>query len=73
MRFHLERFRSVFPMMRGYLADLLPEQVRAYDTFVARIGPDCMYARAALKVLFVEANHRDGERFRQSLRERGYG
>jgi hypothetical protein len=72
VRFHPERFKRIFPQLREYLTNLLPQHVATYDSFVKRLGPDCVYARAALKVLWVEATERDGERFEQSLRSRGY-
>lgn len=72
MKFHLERFRGIFPEIRDELFEVLPEHVRTYESFVRRLGPDCTYARAALKVIFIEATRTHGERFEQSLRLRGY-
>jgi hypothetical protein len=75
MRYLHEQFKLILPQIEADLVGLgghLPKLFEQHRKFVASKGANCIYARATLKLIFVEALHRDRERFELSLRNRGY-
>jgi hypothetical protein len=72
MKYETEKFRRFFPLIRDYLDTVVPELVKQYDTYVRRLGARCIYARATLKIIFIEAKRRDRDGFEHALRARGY-
>lgn len=75
MRYQPELFKTVLPSIRGDLLPLgghVPQLLDAYDGYVRRLGEHCIYARATLKLLYLEANNLDQPAFELALRNGGY-
>jgi len=75
MKYLHEQFSRILPQIESELVTLsphIPKLLAQRATFQSSRGPNCPFARATLKLVFVEALHRDGENFRKSLRVRGY-
>lgn len=75
MRYLHEQFKLILPQIEADLVGIgesLPKLLEQHVRFVDKKGVNCIYARATLKLIFVEALRHDRQRFEQSLRNRGY-
>jgi hypothetical protein len=75
MRYQPETFGRILPQVRAQLAGFggpIPQLLDSYDRYVRRLGVRCIYARATLKLIFLEAQRGHREQFEITLRTHGY-
>ena len=75
MRYQPESFKTVLPLVRKEIISFgghVPQLLENYDRYVRRLGDHCIYARATLKLLYMEANNLDQPGFELALRNGGY-